>query len=235
MSRKPILDPDEQSGNRQPASGDAFEPDDTSDLDLDFDPAKLEKSDAAAEAPDPYDTAALRLSQDFSASVGVKKALLSVPVGKPDPAKFVRVHPDPAYRLQTLVIELKSEREIYLVNPALWPELAAESTFGPRAFYTAMDRQNNLFFWQIKLPGPDGKIDEWNRTALEAANLAVKSWVRVAANRARGAYDVFQATGQLKDPEWPNVPLKDILRIAFKDKRIDTFDHPVLRKLRGEV
>jgi hypothetical protein len=36
-----------------------------------------------ADAPDPFDPESLRLSQDFSAALGVKKALLTVPVRKP--------------------------------------------------------------------------------------------------------------------------------------------------------
>ena len=39
---------------------------------------------AAASAGNGLDLEALRLSQDFSATLGVKKALLTVPVRKPD-------------------------------------------------------------------------------------------------------------------------------------------------------
>jgi hypothetical protein len=50
-----------------------------------------------------------------------------------------------------------------------------------------------------------------------------------------GAYDVYQATGQLGEPQWPAVPFKELLRVAFKGRFIDSLDHPVLRRLRGEV
>jgi len=46
--------------------------------------------------PDP---AALRLDQSFADTVGVKKLLTTVPVRKPNRQDFVRVHPDPAFRL----------------------------------------------------------------------------------------------------------------------------------------
>jgi hypothetical protein len=186
-------------------------------------------------APDPYDPASLRLSQDFSASLGVKKSLLTVPVRKPDKSWFVRVHPADEYALQTAVVELKEDRETYLVAPALWPDLAGESTFSPRALFTGMNRQGVLFLWPIRLPGPDGKSDNWSASALEAAQMARREWVRVAANMALGAYDVFQASGDLPGPEWPDTAFRDLLKIAFKDRMITTFDHPVLRRLRGEV
>jgi hypothetical protein len=184
---------------------------------------------------DPFDPASLRLSQNLAASLGVKKALLTVPVRKPDKAWFVRVHPDESYRLQTCVIELKEDRETYLVARDLWPELMTEATFSPRALFTSVNRQGVLFLWPVRLPGPDGKIDEWSRTSLEAAQRATKGWVRVQANMSLGAYDVFEATGQLPEPEWPQTPFQELLRTAFKDRYIDRLDHPVLRKLRGEV
>jgi hypothetical protein len=185
--------------------------------------------------PDPFDPTSLRLPQGFAAALGVKKALLSVPVRKPDKSWFVRVHANSEYRLQTAVIELKEDRETYLVAPALWPELAAESTFSPRALFTAINRQGVLFLWTIRLPGTDGKLDEWSRTALEAAERATRGWVRVAANLSLGAYEVWEATGQLEEPDWPAMPFRELLRIAFRGKLIDSLDHPVLRRLRGEA
>jgi hypothetical protein len=50
-------------------------------------------------AANPFDPAALRLDQSFAEMVGVKKLLTTVPVRKPNRQDFVRVHPDPAYRL----------------------------------------------------------------------------------------------------------------------------------------
>jgi hypothetical protein len=187
-----------------------------------------------AAAPDPYDPASLRLSHDFTA-LGVKKALLTVPVRKPDKTWWVRVHSDDAYMLQTAVVELKEDRETYLVTPALWPALAAEATFAPRALFTAVNRQGVHFLWPIRLPGADSRVDAWSQSALEAAQRARKGWVRIAANMALGAYEVWEATGELGEPDWPELPFKELLKLAFKGKFIDSLDHPVLRKLRGEV
>ena len=214
-SRVSLLEP---SGNHQVEDATASSPD-------------------QAAVPDPFDPASLRLSQDLHASLGVKKLLTTIPVRKPEKSWFVRVHPDPSYCLQTAVIELKEDRgETYLVAPHLWPDLATrESTFAPRALFTAVNRQGVLFVWPVRLPGQDGKIDTWSQSALEAAKLARESWVRVAANMSLGAYEVFQANGDLPDPEWPEIPFAQILRTAFRDKHIDSIDHPVLQKLRGEL
>jgi hypothetical protein len=186
-------------------------------------------------AANPFDPASLRLSQDFTADLGVKKALITVPVRKPDKAWFIRVHPGEDYRLQTYVIELKEERETYLVAKPLWRELASESTFSPRVIYTAINRQGVLFLYPIRLPGPDGKLDDWSRSALEAAQRAQTNWVRVAANMSLGAYDVFEATAEIPEPQWPEQSFEELLKVGFKDRLIESLEHPVIRKLRGEV
>ncbi len=185
--------------------------------------------------PDPFDPARLRLSQDFSASIGVKKALLTVPVKKPAREWYFRVHPDPEYRIQTAVLELKEDREIYLVAPELRSELSTESTFGARELFTCITRQNVLFVWPVKGTDADGKTNDWNRSALEAATKAQEQWVRMQSNMALGAYEVFVAAGDLPAPVWPAISLRDILAIAFKERWIDSLEHPVLRRLRGEI
>ncbi len=184
---------------------------------------------------DPFDPASLRLTQDFSAAAGVKKALLTVPVRKPDRSCFVRANPDPDYRLQTAVIELKEDREVYLVAQTLWPDLSAEPMFKPKLLVLAMNRQGGLFIWELNLPRPDGRADEWSRSALEALDMATRQWVRVVANMPLGCYEVYTASGELGEPIWPDLTLKELLRIAFKDRFITDISHPVLRRLRGEV
>jgi hypothetical protein len=182
---------------------------------------------------DSLDLEKLRLSQDFNALAGVRKALLTVPVRKPDRQWFIRVHPQVEYRLPTALLNLKEERECYLVDRPLWSELPGEIT--PMVLYTAISRQGVVFLWPVRLPGEDGRIDEWNRSAMEAAELATTMWVRIAANMHLGAYEVFEATGDLPNPEWPDVTFQALLEAAFKDRVIGTLDHPVIQRLRGAV
>lgn len=185
--------------------------------------------------PDPFDPARLRLSQDFGAGLGVKKALMTVPVRKPAKEWWVQTHPEETYRIQTGVLELKEDREIYLVDPELWPILATESTFGPRLIVTAITRQAVCFLWPIRLPSADGKLDDWNRSAIEAATRATGKWCRVQANMALGAYDCLETIADLPAPEWPDVTFHELLKVAFKDRFIQDLDHPVLARLQGRT
>ncbi|MDA0746217.1 MAG: hypothetical protein O2954_06840 [bacterium] len=179
------------------------------------------------------DLEGLRLSQDFHSIIGVKKALLTVPVKKPDRQWFVRTHPDTAFQLTTAVLELKEEQEIYLLSKDLWTELPGEII--PKIFFTSINRQGVVFLWPIRLPGEEGNIDDWNRSALEAAEMARSGWIRLAANRSLGAYDVFEATGDLPEPEWNLTEFQDLVNTAFKGRYIEDLEHPVLRRLRGEI
>jgi hypothetical protein len=69
----------------------------------------------------------------------------------------------------------------------------------------------------------------------EAAGMAMKDWVRVTPNMARGAYDIDLAVGNLGEPEWPELSFPEILKIAFKDRLIDNENHIIVKRLRGEV
>src|SRR5215472_11845240 len=82
------------------------------------------------------DLSRLRLSQNFEQKIGVKKLFRTVPVRKPDRQSFFRVHPSAEFRIETGVIELKQEREVFLVTPELWPEIPGEII--PKVLLTAI-------------------------------------------------------------------------------------------------
>jgi hypothetical protein len=183
---------------------------------------------------DPFDPDALRLNQNFTDGAAVKKLLTTVPVRKPHPQDFVRVRPDPDWRLTPVgILELKEDREVYLVRPLMTVELGNEAATA--TLFTAITRQGTLFLWPVKLPRPDGRKDEWNRSLHEGAELAMGSWLRVRANMNLGAYEFMTALNGLPDPVWPQLTFQEVLRIAFRDRIIDTPDHPVVKRLRGLV
>jgi hypothetical protein len=190
------------------------------------------KTAAASTPPDPFtDLSQIRLDQSFTDACGVKKLLTTIPVRKPLAQDFVRVHPDEAYRGNFPIIDLKNEREIYLVTRQMAPSLVGECV--PAILFTAINRQGVVFIWPVRLPGYDGKTNIWHQSAHEAAERAMTGWMRVKANMSLGAYEMFAAEGSLHDPEWPNLPFNELLRIAFKDRLVDRIDHPVVKRFRG--
>ena len=186
----------------------------------------------SARPPDPFDPARLRLSQAFTALVGVKRRYTVIQVGRADKQQFIRVHPNPDYCLQTAILEFKEQGEVYLVDPPLWGSLVGELI--PKILYLTVNRQGIPRLWPIRLPDEEGKLDDWNQSALAAAEIAKKTWIRVSANRTAGLYETYEAAGELPEPEWPDLSFREILGIAFQGKFIETWDHPALRRLRGE-
>ena len=97
-----------------------------------------------------FDLETLRVSQDFVKDSGVKKLLTTVPVRKPNRQDFVRVHPESSYVLDTMLLNLKEERETYLIDPSLRDWIRRELTFMRLAL--AVNRQKVVFLWQMRLP-----------------------------------------------------------------------------------
>jgi hypothetical protein len=181
---------------------------------------------------DPFDPENLRLDQSFTEATGVKKLLTTVPVRKPKPQDFVRVHPGADYRADLAIIELQEDRESYLVTPNTAVDLQNEVRV--KTLFTAINRQGVIFLWPVPVAATDARILEWHRSMREGAEMAMARWVRVQANMNLGAYEIGEAAGAIPDPTWPDYSFKDLLRIAFRDRFVDRLDHPVVRRLRGE-
>jgi hypothetical protein len=182
-------------------------------------------------ALDPFDLASLRLNPSFLETAGVKKLLTTVPARRPNPQDFVRVDPSPDYRADFALIDLKDDREDYLVRQEVLSELISEVVF--KTIFTAINRQGVVFLWPVRLPAPDDRKTEWPRSQREAAELAMTKWVRLKANMSLGAYEIAVAESVMADPIWPDLTYQELVRIAYRDRMITTIDHPVVRRLRG--
>ncbi len=181
---------------------------------------------------DPFeDLDSLRLGQDFTGT-GAEKLLNRIPVRKPHRQEFIRVRPGEGHRLDTAMVELKEDREWYIVSPSARPLVLEE--LRPVRLMTAITRQGVVFLWPAILPGPDGRVNAWHASALEAAELAESSWIRMAANRSLGAYEIYRALGELPPPTWPDKSLGELMAIAFKNGTLVTReDHPLVQRLTG--
>ena len=186
----------------------------------------------AQTAPDPFDLSNLVINQNYLESAGSTKLLTSVRVGKPNRQEWVRVNPDPAYRLDVAIFESKDDRQTYLVTPRMVETLIGEVYFA--TLFSGITKTAVPFLWPVRLPGNDGRQNEWHRSAAIGAVEAMSRWVRVVTNMSAGAYDVFYATTDQGEPKWPDKPFQELLRIGFRNEGIiDSEEHPVVRKLFG--
>ena len=61
----------------------------------------------------------------------------------------------------------------------------------------------------------------------------MRNWIRMKSNMSLRAYEIFQAENSIPDPTWPEQSFGELLRIAFRDRLINTIDHPAVKRLRG--
>jgi hypothetical protein len=103
----------------------------------------------------------------------------------------------------------------------------------PVRLFTATSLQKVVFLWPCRLPAPDGRSNRWHDSLIDAAERAKTRWLKIESDMSLGAYQVFEALGALSEPDWPEEPLKELLRIAFQGRYIDARDHPIVKRLRG--
>ncbi len=173
-------------------------------------------------------------SRDFADPADVTSLVTRVPVRKPGGHTFFRVHPGPDYRYPVDLIELPEEEDTYLISSN---EVAAvlDEVRKPCMLYTAITRQGTVFLWPAKLPRTGKKLVAWHTSATEAAEKAMKAWVRINADMEVGAYKITTARGVIPDPEWPNLTFEELLAIAFRDRQVNSLNHPLVRRYLGDA
>jgi hypothetical protein len=197
-------------------------------------PGVTAPSGAPPTSKDPFaDLMKLRVSQDFIGEAGVKRVLSTVPVRKPHGQEFFRVRQGEDYRGTFAMLQLKDERETYLVTPDMRPELLGH--YHIYTLYTCINRQGVEFLWPVRMQDPEGKdMDCW-RSEREAADLAMTDWVNMKWNSGLKAYDYGKAPRTLSEPSPPEHSFQELIRTGFRGRLIDRPDHEVILRLRGHI
>jgi hypothetical protein len=184
-----------------------------------------------SEAFDKYDPELHTLS---SSTVNVVKEQLAIKIRKPRKDEFVRVHPDPEYTKDYILLELEDgmDRLRYLVLPQFRQFVPVG--LAPIRLHVTVNRAGEFFLWPIRLPlDNSGGARDWSDTALQCAERAKELWVRVVADKRAGYYEVHVAQADLGNPEWPQKSFRDLAELAFKGNVVDRADHPVIERLTG--
>ena len=181
--------------------------------------------------PRTIDINSLRVAENYADDGAVEEIKTTIPYGKPKKQDFVRVHPGDDWQIMVAVIEDENTKELWVIPPSLIPGLEAEiSCVNIRL---AINPYGKIFLWPLKL-SRDGRTNAWNQSALETANIALTSWVRMVSDQKKGHYLSQKAKGEIQEPQWPDMTFEEIFQLAFKDRVINDLNHPFLRQLRGE-
>ncbi len=165
------------------------------------DTSKPKTTETTNNSPERPTLQSLVLSQNYIAEVGVKKHITTVQVKKPSRHTWFQLSADENWRVQIAALVLKDENETFLVAPTMHHELAGE--WVPLLLVGAMTLHGSFFLLPIKLPGVDGTIDSWNASARDILDRFAGRWIRRAANKEAGAYDVFTTQSEPDPPVWP--------------------------------
>lgn len=176
-----------------------------------------------------------RISQNYADHLQTRKTAVLVPVKKPDPQEWVYIHPDAGWRDSVGVLEDKANREIYVVEPELLPEIS-ESLI-PKLLVAYVSRSGSHALWPIRLPNEAGRQDTYNRSALEIVHRFAGQWIRVLHSESNRCYEVLEmaATVEMPEPKWPGGGFAYLFGVAFKGNIIASLEHPLLKTLRGEL
>ena len=182
---------------------------------------------------DPFDPARFVI-RATDALVKAEQLLTKMTVGKPPKTSFVMASSAPEHSIMVGILELVAERETYLLTPegmaGVDPKLVRMSVLT-----LAVDRMGNPFLWETRQPDVSGNDNPWSESMRIALSEGKKRWVRVVANQALGAYDLFVAPGDLSEAVWPKYTMGEMLKAAFAGRIIESQEHPVLLRLRGLV
>ena len=132
-----------------------------------------------------------------------------------------------------MILENKEARESYVVVPEVAQEIS--ELVRPVMLHAAIDRQNNVSLIPVQLPGEDGTRNPWHESLAQAVEHAKLKWLRITANMHAGGYDVYEAEGELPEPEWPAHDIDALVQVAFRGKIITSLDHPVVQSLLGKI
>ena len=130
------------------------------------------------------DLKSLRLPANYGATLGVKKLLTNVLVGRPKKPQFFRTHSSDEMTFPAMILENKEARESYVVVPDVAQEIS--ELVRPVMLHSAIDRQNNVSLIPVPLPGEDGTRNPWHESLAQAVEHAKLKWVRIQRQHARG-------------------------------------------------
>lgn len=153
-----------------------------------------------------------------------------IPVRKPSRQQFVHAHPSPEYRTDGMpTIKDESNGDIYLLDADLELPVDIENKIDLLNLATAITAEGSLFVWWYK-----DSTNSWSQSARIAISEASRRWVRVIPDMSSNGYLLESPLVSPPEPKWPHKTFAQILETAFGARYIDSIQHPVVKKLRGE-
>ncbi len=190
---------------------------------------KPEKTNLIAELSD-------LVIHDEPQEVKLVNIITDVSFSKPKPKHFFRTRPSEISgktNLFAFIEDSDSDHTIYLVSPDIFEEFKSECYLAK--LVTCISRQGSITLWPLRI-NKNGRANPWNSSAREAAILAEQNWiVKKAYNPDANCYEFREAQGNLGKPEWPEIEMDALLKMALKSYFVGDRNHPVIKRLQGFI
>ena len=152
----------------------------------------------------------------------------------PNEQEFFRTSPQKNHHLVVGSIADKQDMgRVYIVSGVLLEEVKLKFPKAVRAVELVLTQilAGASLVWPVPLAEDRG--GKWNSTQRAACEQGKTRWTNKTSGR--GEYDILTVNNP-KEVDWDSFPpFRDILRQAASERLIDSLEHPLLKKLRGEI
>lgn len=179
------------------------------------------------------DLADLALPQNFPGLTETFTENVLVPVSKPNKQLWISPYADREKWMPVAIIEDATDKTSYILTGEMARQLET-GEWSPKILVPYITRQGTVSLWPIRLPDSEGKLDTWNRSALSIATANGNQWIRVTSSKEAKGYQTTKPVAAFPPPEWPD-DLVSIYQKALAPLIIRNMDHPLIKRLRGEV
>jgi hypothetical protein len=127
-------------------------------------------------------------------------------------------------------------RDPYIVSPAIAKiKMGEEDVLRPVLLVRYVTMAGDEGLWPVKLDPPDGKSNTWNQSALNILKLVSEvsggGWVRIVALKNHYRHQLSKKTWKTTPPKFSQRTYDELVSIRFKDRMIDSLEHPVWEEL----
>jgi len=168
--------------------------------------------------------------------IAAREIVTTMPVRRPRRNEFVRVASE-APPFTTFLYQDDDEGTYYFIAPEIRSHFIAGTVV--KILVPAVNQLGAPFIWPV--PAEDdgqggSRKNTWNESHRAAYQQAKIKWTKMVSDRASRVYRVYEASGNLPDPQFCPLPFNQQLAIGFGGVgTISDREHPVLRAMRGDI
>lgn len=182
-------------------------------------------------APTPSVEDLALMGQRFDLGVELRRDHLALKIRRPEKSEFIRTYPDGPLPMAVAILEVKSQRDIFVVKADLAP--IVEDLVRPVLLALAITKDMDPFLWPLAQPKQGREPSHAAITVMQAEERTRTTWGRVAWGGFDTGWKFYSSSVQPEDPNWTDLTPEKALSL-IGDIYISHENHPIIRELRGE-